>query len=383
MKHNILLTDMMFPNKYAKWRLVTIKSFMDEFQADVLVPVRTSICSSIQFEFDYDILKSWTFPLDSYDIYIFNPAYNSIQSFNSDFDGTAFNHKWPADYLFRHKSKRNTPLTLDYDFIYHIFYVMYLCFNDRFQFPKEKQIIHCYPGGGYTGPHCFSSIHPLTRIIPTQSFISSHVPAHFNSLPIFGGAFYYKDEILKYKSVNTNLNTPLTVCFTSLGNYEDKGAHHYVALVNFFHSTYPHIPIKCISIGNCPSSPLITPCPPMDQKSLSEFYYSNVDVIINLETGAGLNGFPLGCEAIIQGAVLFTTDLYNQNSNNNYNFDPFHIITFDYPSIAEKIVHLHTDRESLSQKSKALQEKMFQLFSYQNTMQKIFNWISETPPLIQ
>lgn len=374
MSKSILLTDMMFPNKYAKWRLSTIKSFMDNYKADVLIPCRTYICSGVHFDFDYDILKSWNFPFDEYDIYIFNPAYNFTQKYNSsDFNGTLFNSAWPADYMFRHKSKRNTLLSLSYDFVYHIFLIMYLSFNNRFQFPKEKQIVHCYPGGGYTGGNCISMIHPSTSIIPTQQFINSHISSSYSSLPIYGGCFYYKDEEVQYKTVN--IDTPLRVCFTSLGNFEDKGAHIYVSLVNLFKTKYSHIPISFISIGNCPSSPHITSHPPMDQKTLSEFYFNSVDVILNLETGYGLNGFPLGCEAILQGVVMFTTDIHNQNKNNNYNFPEFHIISFDLETIAERIIHLHSDRKSLAEKSKFLQDKMWELFSYKNTMQKIFDWI--------
>lgn len=373
-KKTILLTDIMFPNKFAKWRLVEIKSFMDEYNADILVPVRTYVCSGINFDFDYDILSSWGFPLNQYDIYIFNPQYNWLQKYNTDdFNGTQFTSAWPADYLIRHKSRRNLPLNLSYyDCVYHIFLCMYMAFNDRFQYPKEKQIIHLYPGGGYYGPPCISYIHPQTKVIPTQNFVSTHIPFSYSCLPILGGPFYYKDEQIIYKNINKT--SFLTVCFTSLGSNEDKGAHTFMQVVHTFMTKYPHIYVLFISIGNCPSSPNIKAYPPMDQKTLSEFYSSSVDVILNLETGQGINGFPLGCEAILQGAVMLTTDVHNQNKGNNYNFPDFHIVN-SVDEIVEKLKSLHDDRESLAQKSKALQEKMWDLFSYKNTMQKIFDWI--------
>jgi len=41
----------------------------------------------------------------------------------------------------------------------------------------------------------------------------------------------------------------------------------------------------------------------MDQTDLDNFYKSSVDIYINTETGKSLNGWPLGIEALIQGAA--------------------------------------------------------------------------------
>jgi hypothetical protein len=374
---SILLTDSIFPNKYAKWRLVEIHSFMNTYKADILVLSRISSYANVSYEFDYDILKSWDFPFDQYDIYIFNPSWNHIQNYNSpDFNGIAFNGKWPADYLFRHKSLRDSPLTLDiYKCIYHIFLMNYTTFNSRFSYPKENQIIHCYPGGGYLGSHSIQSISPKTHCIPTQEFVHSAFPSNYSIFPIYGGPFMYEKESLIYKSVNKE--TPLTVCFTSMGSHENKGAAQYLSLVNLWYTKYSDIPIRFISIGNCLSSPHIKAYSPLDQHALSVFYREHVDIILNLETGLELNGFPLGCEAILQGVILLTTDVHNQNQKNNYNLDPFHIISFDIESILEKILYLHHNRDFLETKSIDLQEKIHALFSYTNTMKKLFSWIDQ------
>ena len=37
MSKRILLTDCLFPNKYARWRLVEIYSFMKDHDTDILV----------------------------------------------------------------------------------------------------------------------------------------------------------------------------------------------------------------------------------------------------------------------------------------------------------------------------------------------------------
>ena len=109
---NILLTDIMFPNKYAKWRLVEIKSFIDEFKCDILCVSRINSYANIQFDFDWDILKD-QFNLDEYDILIFNSRYNYLNKYNSSIDGTIYNRIINADYMLRHKSKRSQLVNFD------------------------------------------------------------------------------------------------------------------------------------------------------------------------------------------------------------------------------------------------------------------------------
>ena len=103
---NILLTDCLFPVKYSKWRLVEIKSFIHEFRCDILCVRKVNLFKGCTFEFDFNILKD-EFKLDEYDILIFNPNFNYVNCYNIDFDGTSFNGKINADYMFRHKSRRS------------------------------------------------------------------------------------------------------------------------------------------------------------------------------------------------------------------------------------------------------------------------------------
>ena len=48
----VLLTDIMFPNKYAKWRLVEIKSFIEKYDCDIMVINRINRFACNIFEFD-------------------------------------------------------------------------------------------------------------------------------------------------------------------------------------------------------------------------------------------------------------------------------------------------------------------------------------------
>ena len=119
----------------------------------------------------------------------------------------------------------------------------------------------------------------------------------------------------------------------------------------------------------------ITSYKPMDQNELSNFYYENVDIILTLNTNKGINGFPLGVEAGIEGCVLLTTDPHNQNIENNFNIDNFYIIdTNDINNIIDKIALL-TNKELLKEKSIEIQNKLYELFNYNNTMVKIFDFI--------
>ena len=82
---NILLTDILFPNKYAKWRLVEIKSFIDEYKCDILVVNKITNYAGIKYDFDYEILKE-KFSLEEYDILIFNKNYNFVNKYRSSID---------------------------------------------------------------------------------------------------------------------------------------------------------------------------------------------------------------------------------------------------------------------------------------------------------
>jgi hypothetical protein len=360
----------MFPNKYAKWRLVEIKAFIDTYAADIFVSKRIDSYSGQLFNFDYEELYD-KFNLNQYNILIFNPKYNYINKFNKEFDGTKFNNTLRGDYMFRHKSKSIEIDISSYSLVYHIFLNCYKDFNTAFAYPFDKQIIHLYPGGGYLGLSNLNNIDSSVRLVTSQSYISKHISTHtFNS--VYGGPFFDKGDQIIYKEIK---DKPLTVCFTSMGDPQEKGAFTYLELVQLYKITYPSDTTMFISIGNCPQSEHITHYKPMDQNSLNEFYKEKVDVLINLDSGKALNGFPLGVEGAIQGCILFTTDVHKQNEENGFNIDPFHIIhQSNLPDIITKIRCL-CDISVRQDRSRQMQQKMFDLFNYESTMGKIFKFI--------
>ena len=366
----VLLTDLMFPNKYAQWRLVEIKSFIDYYQCDILVINRVGHFSGVDYNFDFDILKE-KFSLNNYDILIFNPNFNYINIYNNNFDGTAYNKMFKADYLLRHKKNKDNDFK--YDLIYHIFLINYKMFNDVFTFPLDKQYIHLYPGGGYFNENSMKDINPQTKIISTQQFISKNI-INNKFINNYGGPFFYKDEEVKSKTF-TNQN--ITVCFTSLGDPIEKGANVYLDVAKLYKTTYPNDTIKFVSIGNCPESDYIQHLEKMDQLQLFQYYDDNVDILRTLDSGKGINGFPLGIEAASRGCILLTTDVHNQNVLNDFNIDSFFIINKDdINSIINKIKQINDDINFRIKQSHYIQSKIYTLFNYDNTMVKIFNFIS-------
>jgi hypothetical protein len=364
----ILLTDILFPNKYAKWRLVEIHHFIGDYDTDIMVIKRTNMFSGVTYDFDYDLLNE-KFGLSNYDILIFNPSFNYINKYNSNFDGTKYNNLLPCDYLLQKTKFRDIPFNINnYNFVYHIFLMNYIMFNNYFLYEQKKQFIHLYPGGGFQNNNCINQIHPETNIIPSQQFISK-LNRKTSFLNIYGGPFFYKDEICRKKVFNEKL----CICFTSLGNIFEKGADVYISLVNKFYEKYSfNNDYTFISIGNCNSSEYITHYNCMDQLSLSKFYNENVDILISLDSGIALNGFPLGIESIIEGCILLTTDVHNQNILNKFNFDDFFIIDRNnLDDIISKILFLKNIQYRID-KQLILQSKIYNLFNYNNT-NKIIN----------
>lgn len=370
-KMRILLTDIMFPNKYAKWRLVEIKAFIEHYNCDILILDRTKDYNGISYTFDYETLKD-EFSLSDYDILIFNPKYNYINKYNTRINGIEYNNMFKSDYMLRHKRNND----FNYNLIYHIFYINYIAFNNRFLFPIERQYLHLYPGGGYFGKHSIHNLNKDLNVIATQEFISRNI-INNRILCNYGGPFLDKNEHIRPHIFTKN---KLTVCFTSLGNPLEKGADIYVELARMFNTKYPDTNVKFIAIGVCPKSKFINEyIKPMDQTSLSNFYNKHVDILINLDSGKQLNGFPLGVEAASQGTILLTTDIHKQNTLNNFNFNPFFIINRNnLNDIIEKIKTLNDNIELRKFYSYILQQKVYQLFSYDNIMGNIFKFISNT-----
>jgi hypothetical protein len=329
----------------------------------------------MNYTFDYEEVKD-IFNLELYDIYIYNPKYNFINIYNKDFDGTKYNNIIKSDYLFRKKKFRNEKFNINtYNFVYHIFILNYFLFN--FNYPINKQFIHLYPGGGLDNLKYISNIenniNTNVNLIVTQEFISKHVTRK-NKIELFGAPLFFKNEELKRKKIN---NTSLTICFTCIGKPIDKGGLHYIDIATIYKTKYMNDNINFISIGTLKDNTnTIKSYPPMEQIELDKFYYDNVDILINLTTGHTIDGFPLGIEGIINGTMLLTTDTYDMNSKNNFNFDNFIIISKNnLDMIVDKIKTLYDDRNLLFNKTIELQNKVFSLFNYNKMIENKFDFI--------
>jgi tRNA G46 methylase TrmB len=192
-------------------------------------------------------------------------------------------------------------------------------------------------------------------------------------LNVYGGPFFIKNEKIKEK----NMKDDLCICFTSLGNNKQKGADIYLELASKFfeNETSDKKDVRFISIGNCLSSKFITHYKPMDQNALSNFYYNHVDIVVSLDSGIMLNGFPLGVESMIEGCIVLTTDIHNQNKLNNFHFDPFFIIDKNnIEDIINRILFLKNKQNRIV-KSKYLQNKVYELFNYEKQNKEIFMYI--------
>jgi hypothetical protein len=389
----ILLTDVLFPNAFAKWRLVEIQSFMDTYDTDIMVIHRVNAYAGIQFTLDYEKLDESFGLSKNYDILIFNHGYNGLNKYNPpDFDGCSFNIQdpvtRPCDYLFRKRQFRDADtsdknkhgITLDvYDKVYHIFFMNYRYFQSSFPgFPPEIQYIHLYPGGNFISSECAHQIHPATRIICTQYFITEMFTGKHPStiLNAYGATYFGKDEMITHRKTLKPKDSCIKICFTSLGVGTEKGTDAYLEIAKRYTSLYGES-AHFISIGSCPPHPCIRHYDAMTQHDLSLFYREHVDVILNLETGKGFHGFPLGIEGAIEGCILLTTDVHHSNHGNGFHFDPFLIL--ENPMVVEqaveKIRHLDTHRSDLYDKSVALQDRLFELFCYDQMMQRIFTFL--------
>ena len=80
--NNSLVVDILYPNKYSRWRNLEINFFIDEFESDILV-FKIDGFAGVDFECDYDFCNLDTnLKLQNYNILIFNPKYNYLNKYN-------------------------------------------------------------------------------------------------------------------------------------------------------------------------------------------------------------------------------------------------------------------------------------------------------------
>jgi hypothetical protein len=387
-KRRILITDFMYPNSLAAWRLNSIESLSYAFDADILVVHRVVPPDHHLFGFEWNEVPE-SHDLSRYDLLIFNPTYNSLNWVNQlnnregevAFDGTAFNGLWPADYMLRLRKYSGSQLTMEaYSAFYHIFVINFQYFMQAFSVSNyETHFIHWYPGGGFvwnndTNPYNYG-VPESVSLISTQAFTTEYLLKALPRNPVihaYGGPFLRQGAIRISKN-KKSAETPLFICFTSLGSIEEKGADHYVAVAEEYNRIYSDDNVIFYGVGIVPSSPSVVHKDQMPQAELDDFYRDTVDIIFNLDRTNNRHGWPLGLEAVKHGAVLFSTNYQGLNSKNGFDFfegfvevDEFHI-----NKTISTLRKYSLDREILLNHSMKIQKRFFQLFDFTSQMHKI------------
>jgi hypothetical protein len=365
----ILITDTLFPCEIAEWRLNEIGSFINNNYYDIDI----INFNNNYFHYTFNEYTKKLFKLDEYNIFINKPEYNYLNIYNKDFNGKIFNHKLGnCNFIYVKKKfiKFKGLNTSDYDKIYHIFYINYILFNKTYKYPTNKQIIHLYPGGGFNNSDINTND---SKIIVTQQFIEKYILNNNikkNILKLYGCSYFLKNEKIKHKLL---INDKLNVCFTSYSQFINKGWNSYIELYKLCKENNMLNNLNFISIGVPFKFEGIKNYSLMNQNDLSKFYYNNIDIYINFSTKIN-DGFPIGIEAVKQGCILFTFDIHNSNILNKFFIDNFYIIN-NVIEAKNKINYLINNKNLILNLSIKLQEKIYELFKYENYQNKIFDFI--------
>lgn len=368
-----LLTDLVFPNKYSKWRNVEILNFIEEFDTDILVFKIDDFCG-IFYEFDWDFINQ-TKTLEDYNILIFDKKFNNIDKYNKKIDGKIFNNKFNASYLITKKDYFDIN---NYDFIYHIFLMNYISFNKNFNFDYKKQFIHLYPGGGFFENNL--EIHNDTNVISTNPLttIKLNQKLHKNYIDVWTGTLMKKNDCFFEKNLKTT--NELNICFSSMGNLKEKGFDLYENLIEEYKKKFAYDNINFYSVGSSittPSNNLIKNLNVMNYLELDNFYKENIDVYITLSRNTAFNGWPIGLESLIQGCVLITTDPNDISKYYNLNKENGIFIVKNEIECIQILKNLYENKNLLNTNSKLSQENFAKYLTYENHQKKIFDFIKE------
>jgi hypothetical protein len=380
----VLVTDYLFPNALAKWRLVEIGAFIERYDTDIFVPYH----APGNYSLDWDALRE-SHHLARYEVLIFDSAFNSLDIYNkidrggSGLHGAAFNNLYPGAYLLRLRKFSGTHFNVSaYAAVYHIFLWQYHVFNLRYgDVPQMRQMIHLYPGGAFVasnGKFGNPIISDSAALVVTQAFTASFVRMHYPNntmVSALGGPFLFKGERPLPKPPKAR-GTPLIVAFASLGNIKEKGADHFVDFAEAFRTRHPHDNVIFWGIGNVPASIAVQALPIMPQAALDKLYAEHVDVYITCENTDRKHGWPLGLEAVLRGAVLFAVDDHNYNDQNQFFFtEGFTRLgnrSTDNSAALQRLHRYSEDFDELHRHSLAIQQRSVDLFSFTRQMQPIF-----------
>lgn len=365
----ILLVDILFPTKYSQWRICETTSFIQK-KADIIV-FKVDSFAGINFGADFEEMSHQQ-GFEDYNVIIFDPKYNHLNKYNKKIDGTKWNGCFNASYIV------TTEETFDlskYDYVYHIFLMSYIRFNTCATFPPQKQAIHLYPGGGFTSVESAKQIHPATKVISTNIITTKVLESlgHSNFIECLGGTFFTHSDV---QWTPKRSKKEITVAFASMGHAAEKGADIYKLIAKTYRENFADDNVKFCAIGNITPDDNITTHPIMPMSELNKFYYENVDIMISLDTGLAFNGWPLGIEAVLGGAVLMTTDPHSLNSAMAIPTDALYI--FDIKNTYDAVNFIRTmylDREKLLHHAQAGWNYFSHVNSYNSQQQKIFDFI--------
>ncbi len=369
-----LVTDVVFPTKLSLWRICEIASFIKEKNADIMV-FKIDDFAGITYSIDFEEMKN-ILGYEEYNILIFDQKYNHLNEYNTKVDGTKWNGKFPASYVFTKNSSFDIN---EYDLIYHIFLHCYREFNQLIEYPREKQAIHLYPGGGFSGVKSLQHdlLHSV-RLISTNPKTSSLLESEgiTDYLECLGGTFFTKTDIYPYKKLAKH-DGQLTIAFASLGHSIEKGASIYHKIANEFSKKHPSNSVNFIAIGNYPfAGENVTVYPAMSMMELMDFYYRHVDILVSIDTGVAFNGWPLGIEAALTGVLLATTD--PNKIHHHYDIPSRSLVIFDPLNMSDILDLMKTmdeDREKLFRWGERCRKYFSSMCSYTNQQEKIFSFI--------
>jgi hypothetical protein len=356
-----------------------MKAFIETFDTDILIIQKCSNFCGVSYPVQFAELAE-SHSLSQYDILIFDPKFNYLNKYNVGFNGKQFNGKHKGAYLLRKKKYRTQAFRLNlYSVVFHIFLFCHDQFNQRYKYPRNRQIIHLYPGGGYRDLRCINKIPRQTKIISTQAFTKDYITqvTHHRFIDVPTGPYVDKGEQMPEKSFKP-IEEAMKICFTSLGDPKIKGAHIYIQVVNLYKIKYPTDHVVFYSIGNGSPNNHVIQKSPMPQHVIDKFYEEEIDILFNLQHGLKICGFPHGTEGLIRGCILFTTDEHNLSHRNGFHFEPeVQIINHQNISdIVDRLHNLYIDRNRMYEMSRLSQRKALDLFGYDNTMQKILDFVT-------
>ena len=143
-----------------------------------------------------------------------------------------------------------------------------------------------------------------------------------------------------------------------------------------YHRLFPGHDVRFIAIGNTAFSKPIERVAPMPMHELMDFYRQEVDIMVSIDTAKAFNGWPLGVEAALNGAVLITTDI--ANANQHYGFPNESLFIFDLnqrSAVVEFIHEMNVDRRQLMARSQFCQRAFLTFYAYEAQQGRIFKYL--------